>query len=159
MVRNNMSDFSKTYTRSKKQKRVDEPEGISNPIEPSGTSSGPILRPRTSRASQLAVDEIVEEEEEEEEEEEGHETPSADNESEENYRMQFRHGKGLADDDDDDDDDEEVFGGRERGVEEEEEVLLEIHRPVNPSSHRIVRQLGEREGNGPMVSLRIWLVG
>jgi hypothetical protein len=77
-----MSDFSKTYTRSKKQKRVDELEGISNTIEASGTSSGPILRPRTSRASQPVVDEIVEEEEEE-----GHETPSDDNESEENYRM------------------------------------------------------------------------
>jgi hypothetical protein len=35
------------------------------------------------------VDEIIEEEEEEE----GHETSSNDNESEENYRMQFRHGK------------------------------------------------------------------
>jgi hypothetical protein len=44
-------------------------------------------------------------------------------------------------------------------VEEEEEVLLEIRRPVNPSSHHIVRQLGEREWNGPMVSLRIRLVG
>jgi hypothetical protein len=79
MVRNNMSDFSKTYTRPKKQKRVDEPEGVSGPIEASGASSGPILRPRTSRASQPAVDEIVEEEEEE-----GHETSSDDNESEEN---------------------------------------------------------------------------
>jgi hypothetical protein len=139
MVRNNMSDFSKTYTWSKKQKRVDEPEGVSGPIEASGASSGPILRPRTSRASQPAADEIVEEEEEE-----GHETSSDDNESEENYRMQFRHGKGPVDDDDDDDDEEEDFGGRERGVEEEEEeeVMLEIRRPVNPSSHRIVNYLG-----------------
>jgi hypothetical protein len=60
MVRTNMSDFSKTYTLLKKQKRVDESEGVSGPIEASGASSGPILRPRTSRASQLAVDEIVE---------------------------------------------------------------------------------------------------
>jgi hypothetical protein len=146
MVRNNMSDFSKTYTRSKKKERVDEPEGVSDPIEASGASSGPILRPRTSRASQPAVDEIVEEEEaEEEEEEEGHETSSDDNESEENYRMQFRHGKGPADDDDDDDDEEEDYGGRERGVEEEEEeeeVMLEIRRPVNPSSYHIVNYLG-----------------
>jgi hypothetical protein len=44
MVRNNMSDFSKTYTRSKKQKRVDEPEGVSGPIGASGASSGRILR-------------------------------------------------------------------------------------------------------------------
>jgi hypothetical protein len=165
MVRNNMSDFSKTYTRSKKKKRVDEPEGVSDLIEASSASSEPILRPRTSRASQPAVDEIVEEEEKEE----GHETSSDDNESEENYRMQFRHEKGPADDDDDDDDEEEDFGGMERGVEEkeEDEVMLEIRRPVNPSSHRIVitlawvrqRLLGGREGNGPMVSLRIWLVG
>jgi hypothetical protein len=59
MVRNNMSDFLKTYTRSKKKKRVDEPEGISDPIEASGASSGPILRPMTSRASQPVVDKIV----------------------------------------------------------------------------------------------------
>jgi hypothetical protein len=139
MVRNNMSDFSKIYTRSKKKKRVDEPEDISDPIEAFGASSGPILRPRTSRASQPAVNEIVEQEEEE-----GHETSSDDNESGETYRMQFRHEKGPADDDDDDDDEEEDFGGRERGVEEEEEeeVLLEIRRPVNPSSHRIVNYLG-----------------
>jgi hypothetical protein len=62
MVRNNMSDFSKTYTRSKKKKRVDEPEGVSDLIEVSGASSGPILRFWTSKASQPAVDEIVEEE-------------------------------------------------------------------------------------------------
>jgi hypothetical protein len=107
MVRNNMSDFSKTYTRSKKKKRVDETEGVSDPIEASGASSGPILSPRTSRAFQPAVDETVEEEEEEEE---GHETSSDDNESEENYRMQFRYGKGPANDDDDDDDEEEDYG-------------------------------------------------
>jgi hypothetical protein len=88
MVRNNMSDLSKTYTWPKKKKRVDEPEGVSDPIEASGTSSGPILRPRASRASQPTVDEIVEEEEEE-----GHGTSSDDNGSEENYRMQFRHWK------------------------------------------------------------------
>jgi hypothetical protein len=64
------------------KKRVGEPEGVSDPIEASGASSGPILRPRTSRASQPAVDEIVQEEEEER-----HETSSDDNESEENYRM------------------------------------------------------------------------
>jgi hypothetical protein len=135
-----MPDFSRTYTRSKKKKRVDEPEGDPDPIEPSGTSSGPTLRPRMSREPQPTVDEIVEEEE-------GHGTSSDDNESEENYMMQFRHGKGPADDDDDDDDDEEEdFGGRERGVEveeeEEEEVMLEIRRPVNISSHRIVNYLG-----------------
>jgi hypothetical protein len=39
-----------------------EAEGVSGPTEASGASSGPLLRPRTSRASQLAVDEIVEEE-------------------------------------------------------------------------------------------------
>jgi hypothetical protein len=56
-----MSDFSRTYTRSKKKKRVDEPEGDSDPIEPSGTSSGPTLRPRMSRATKSnVVDEIVE---------------------------------------------------------------------------------------------------
>jgi hypothetical protein len=124
-----MSDLPRTYTRSKKKKRVDEPEGVSDPFGASGASSRPTLRPRTSRASQPAVDEIVEEEEEE-----GHETSSDDNESDENYRMQFRHGKGLADDDDDEDDEEEDFGGGERGAEEEEEeeVMLEIRRPVNP---------------------------
>jgi hypothetical protein len=53
-----------------------------------------------SRASQPTVDEIMEEEE-------GHETSSDHNESEENYRLQFRHGKEPADDDDDDDDDDE----------------------------------------------------
>jgi hypothetical protein len=153
MVRNNMSDFSKTYTRSKKQKRVDEPEGVSGPIETSSASSGPILRPRTSRASQPAVDEIVEEEEEE-----GHETSGDDNESEENYRMQFRHGKGPADDDDDDDE-EEDFGRRERGVEEEEEVLLEIHRPVNPSSHRIVNYLGMGKTEAARRKRREWPYG
>jgi hypothetical protein len=31
------------------KKRVGEPEGVSDPIEASGASSGPILRPRTSR--------------------------------------------------------------------------------------------------------------
>jgi hypothetical protein len=107
-----MSYFSKTYMRSKKKKRVDEPEGVSDPIEASGASSGPILRPKTSRASQPVVDKIVEEDEQ------GHETSSDDNESEENYRMQFRHGKGPADDVDDDDDEEEDYGVRERGVEE-----------------------------------------
>jgi hypothetical protein len=56
-----MSDFSRTYTRSKKKKRVDEPKDEPVPIEPSGASSGPILRPRMSRASQPNVDEIVEE--------------------------------------------------------------------------------------------------
>jgi hypothetical protein len=58
--------------------------------------------------------------------------------------MHFRHGKGPADDDDNVDDEEEDFGGRERGVEEEEEeeVMLEIRRPINPSSHRIVNYLG-----------------
>jgi hypothetical protein len=46
-----MLDFSKIYTRSKRKKRVDEPEGISDPIEAFGASSGPILRPRTSGIS------------------------------------------------------------------------------------------------------------
>jgi hypothetical protein len=108
-----MSDFSKTYTRSKKKKMVDEPEDAPDPVEPSGVSSGPILRPRMSRASQSVVDEIVEE---------GHQTSSNDDEkSDDGYRMQFRHGKGPEDDDDDDDDEEEDYGGRERGVEEEED--------------------------------------
>jgi hypothetical protein len=156
MVRNNMSDFSKTYTRSKKQKRVDEPEGVSGPIEASGASSGPILRPRTSRASQPAEDEIVEEEEEE-----GYEMSSDDNECEENYRMQFRHGKGPANDDDDDEDEEEDFGGRERGVEEEEEeeVMLEIRRPVNPSSHQIVNYLGMGKTEAARRKRREWPYG
>jgi hypothetical protein len=171
MVRNNMLDFFKTYTRSKKQKRVDEPEGASGLIEASGASGGPILRPGTSRASQPAVDEIIEEEEEE-----GHETSSDDNESEENYRMQFMHGKGPADDDDDDDE-EEDFGGRERGVEEEEEeeeeedeeedeeeeeeeeVMLEIRRPVNPSSHRIVNYLGMGKTEAARRKRREWPYG
>jgi hypothetical protein len=82
-----MSDFSRTYTSSKKKTRVDEPEGDPDRIEPSCASSGPTLRPRMSRASQPVVDEIVELEE-------GHETSSDNNESEENYRMQFSHGKG-----------------------------------------------------------------
>jgi hypothetical protein len=139
--------FSKTYTRSKKKKRVDEREGVSDPIEASNASSGPILRPRTSRASQPAVDEIVAEEEEEE----GHETSSDDNESEENYRMQFRHGKGPAED----------FGGRERGVEEEEEeeVMLEIRRPVNPSSHHIVNYLGMGKTEAARRKRREWPYG
>jgi hypothetical protein len=45
----------------------------------------------------------------------------------------------------DDDDEEEDYGGRKRdikGEEEEEEVMLEIRRPVNPSSHGIVNYLG-----------------
>jgi hypothetical protein len=146
----------KTYTRSKKKKRVDEPEGVSDPIEASGASSGPILRPRTSRASQPTMDEIIEEEEEE-----GHETSSDDNESEENYIMQFRHGKGPAYDDDDDDDEEEDYGGRERGVEEkkEEEVMLEIRRPVNPSSHRIVNYLGMGKTEAVRRKRREWPYG
>jgi hypothetical protein len=45
-----MLDFLRTCTRSKKKKRVHEPEGDPDPIEPSGVSSGPILRPRMSRA-------------------------------------------------------------------------------------------------------------
>jgi hypothetical protein len=74
-----MSDFSRTYTRSKKKKRVDESEGDPDPIEPSGASSSPILRPRMSRASQPIVDEIVEG---------GHETSSNDDdESDDNYRI------------------------------------------------------------------------
>jgi hypothetical protein len=101
-----MSDFSRTYTRSKKKKRVDESEGDPNMIELFGASSGPILRPRMYRASQPIVDEIVEE---------GHETSSNDDEeSDDDYRMQFSQGKGPANDDDD----EEDYGGRERGVEE-----------------------------------------
>jgi hypothetical protein len=141
--------------RSKKKKRVDEPEGDSDPIEPSGASSGPILRPTTSRASQPVVDEIVEEEEE------GHETSSDDNENEENYIMQFRHGKGPANDDDDNDDEEEDYGGRERGVEgeEEEEVMLEIRRPVNPNSHRIVNYLGMDKTEAARRKRREWPYG
>jgi hypothetical protein len=96
-----MSDFSRTYTRSKKKKSVVELGGDLGPVEPSGASNGPILRPRMSRASQPTVDEIMEEEEE------GHETSSDHNESEENYRLQFRHGKEPTDDDDDDDDDDD----------------------------------------------------
>jgi hypothetical protein len=42
MVRNNMSDFSKTYTRSKKKKRVDEPKAfliwLRRPVPPVGLS-------------------------------------------------------------------------------------------------------------------------
>jgi hypothetical protein len=93
------------------------------------------------------VDEIVAEEEEEE----GHETSSDDNESEENYRMQFRHGKGPAED----------FGGRERGVEEEEEeeVMLEIRRPVNPSSHHIVNYLGMGKTEAARRKRREWPYG
>jgi hypothetical protein len=148
-----MSDFSRTYTRSKKKKRADEPEGDPDQIEPSSASSGPTLRPRMSRAPQPAVDEIVEEEE-------GHETSSDDNESEENYKMQFKHGKGPADDDDDDDDDEEEdYGDREKGVEgeeEEEEVMLEIRRPVNPSSHHIVNYLGMGKTEATRRKRREW---
>jgi hypothetical protein len=151
-----MSDFSRTYTRSKKKKRVDEPEGDPDPIEPSGASNGPILRPRMSRAPQPAVGETVEEEE-------GHETSSDDNESEENYRMQFRHGKGPADDDDDDDDDEEEdYGGRERGAKEEEEeehVMLEIRRPINSSSHRMVNYLGMGKTEAARRKRREWTYG
>jgi hypothetical protein len=54
-----MPDFSRAYTRSKKKNRVDEPEGDPAPIESSGASSGPILRPRMSRASQSNVVDVV----------------------------------------------------------------------------------------------------
>jgi hypothetical protein len=97
------------------------------------------------------------------EEEEGHEISSDDNESEENYKMQFRHGKGPADDDDDDDDDEEEdYGGRESGVEgeeKEEEVMHEIRRPVNPSSHRIVNYLGMGKTEAARRKRREWPYG
>jgi hypothetical protein len=81
--------------------------------------------------------------------EEGHETSGEDDqESDDNYIMQFRNGKGPAhDDDNDDDDEEEDYGGRERGEEEEEaegqeQLLLQIRRPVNPDTHRMVNYLG-----------------
>jgi hypothetical protein len=87
VVRNHMSDFSRTYTRSKKKTRVDESEGDRDPIEQSGASSGPILRPRMTRASQPIVDKIVEERNEA--------SSNDDEESDDDYMMQFRHGKGL----------------------------------------------------------------
>jgi hypothetical protein len=74
------------------------------------------------------------------------------------------HGKGPADDDDDDDDDdeEEDYGDRESGVEgeeEDEEVMLEIRRPVNLSSHRIVNYLGMGKTDASRKKRREWPYG
>jgi hypothetical protein len=117
VVRNQMSNFSKTYSRTRKKKRVDETEVDPDPIQLTGATSGPSLKPRAPRrVVGTSVGEI---------EEEGIETSSEDDqESDENYRMEFRKGKGPAADDDDDDDDEdeeEDYGGRGREEEGEEE--------------------------------------
>jgi hypothetical protein len=78
------------------------------------------------------------------------------------HQFQGCYKKGPADDDDDDDDEEEDFGGRERGVEEEqeeEEVMLDIRRPVNPSSHRIVNYLGMGKTEAARRKRREWPYG
>ena len=146
-----MSDPTKTYYRTRKKKKVDESQNVSDPSEPPAASSGPNVRPRVPK--RIAASPIVEFEEEV-----NNTTSEDDDDSNESYRIEIREGKGPATDDDDEDEDaddnddeidDEDIGGRERGEQSargidggDEPMALEIRRPANPGSHKLVNYLG-----------------